>query len=84
MKDYSKTRSKDCSQEGWLDIDSLPSGNMALLSGGGVVDQYDTIYSGQMEYDQSSYGWSRGRENVEEQRKRGEVQDTFNYHSTPL
>jgi hypothetical protein len=42
VKDYSKTRSKDCSQEGWLEIDSLPSGNMALLSGGGVVDQYDT------------------------------------------
>ena len=85
MKDYSKTRSKGCSQEGWLEIDSLPSGNMALLSGGGVVDQYDTIYRGQMEeYDQSSYGWSRGEDNVEEQRKRREGQDTFHYHSTPL
>ena len=70
VKDYSKTRSKDCSQEGWFEIDSLPSGNMALLSGGGVVDQYDTIYRGQMEeYDQSSYGWSRGEDNVEEQGK---------------
>ena len=85
VKDYSKTRSKDCSQEGWLEIDSLPSGNMALLSGGGMVDQYDTIYRGQMEeFDQSSYGWSRGEDNVEEQRKSREVQDTFNYHSTSL
>ena len=88
VKDYSKTRSKDCSQEGWLEIDSLPSGNMALLSGGGVVDhiesQYDTIYRGQMEYDQCSYEWSRGEDNVEEHRKRREGQDTSNFDSTPL
>jgi hypothetical protein len=84
VKDYSKTRSKGCSQEGWLEIDSLPSGNMALLSGGGVVDQYDT-YRGQVEeYDQSSYGWSRGEDNVEEQGKKRQGQETFNYHSTPL
>ena len=84
MKDYSKTRSKGCIQEGWLEIDSSPSGNMALLSGGGVVDQYDTIYTGQMEeYDQSSYDWSRGEDNVE-QRKRREGQDTFSHHITPL
>ena len=47
--------------------------------------QYDTIYRGQMEeYDQYSYGWSRGEDNVEEQGKSREVQDTFNYHSKPL
>ena len=83
VKVYSKTRSKDCSHKGWLEIDSLPSGNMSLLSGGGEVEQYDTIYRGQMEeYDQYSYGWSRGEDNVEEQSKKREGQDTF--HSTPL
>ena len=84
VKDYSKTRSKECSQEGWLEIGSLPSGNRALLSGGGVVEQYDTIYRGHVEEnDQSSYGWSRMEDNEEEQRKRrggGKKPLTFTAH----
>ena len=78
MKGSTKGRSKETSQERWFDIDpSMPvSSNLGLLSGGGVV--VDTV---QVDTQHVYGGVGAGEAHS---RRRGEVDDSYNYFSTPL
>ena len=73
MKNSNKARSKQTSQESWFEADALPSGPMAHMSGGGVVDG---DYAGQgAEYHQHQHHqvWDRRQEQGAENRKQNKA-----------
>merc|ERR1711970_328459 len=99
-KGSSKGRSKEPSQDRWFDIEPFPSSNMALLSGGGLV-QEDYKVQVQEEYKvHEEYNKVQEEYKVQENYKVQDVEEysrqvyglagrekgeqSFNFYTTPL